>query len=266
MSGEFLTMAFPAASDANLRGEFATLLGELAEVEVAVTEAPSYEKLAVGLDEGTTQLAWLSPIPYIALSHAGKVAPLVYNERLKKHYCSAIIVPKDSHVRRIAELKGARAAWVDRHSAAGYVVPRIQLAQAGVDPRSDLSEQTFAGSHEAVAEMVASHHVDFGATFAHKNDKNEVMGPWSKPEREDRVRVLATFGKIPSDLIVARNDVDMAVRVRLTRALRSMNSSDTGRRIIHELFDVDRFRLLDAEAYETLQSMARSARDQGLLS
>ena len=80
------------------------------------------------------------------------------------------------------------------------------------------------------------------------------------------MRVLTTFGKIPSDLIVARNDVDMAVRVRLTRALRLMNVNGTGRRIIHELFDVDRFRLLDAEAYETLQSMARNARDQGLLS
>ena len=266
MSGEFLTMGFPAASDANLRGEFATLLGELAEVEVAVVEATSYENLAVGLDEGTTQLAWLSPIPYIALSHAGRVAPLVYNERLKKHYCSAIIVPSDSHVRRLADLKGARAAWVDRHSAAGYVVPRIQLAQAGVDPRTALSDQTFAGSHDAVAEMVASNQVDFGATFAHKGDKNEVIGPFSTPERASRVRVLTTFGKIPSDLIVARNDVDMTVRVRLTRALRSMNANDTGRRIIHELFDVDRFRLLDAEAYETLQSMARNARDQGLLS
>jgi phosphonate transport system substrate-binding protein len=264
---EFLTMGFPAASDANLRGEFATLLGELAELEVAVSEAPSYEKLAVALDEGTTQLAWLSPIPYIALSHAGRVAPLVYNERLKKHYCSAIIVPKDSHVKRIGDLKGARAAWVDRHSAAGYVVPRIQLAQAGVDPRSDLSEQTFAGSHDAVAEMVASNQVDFGATFAHKGEgKNDVIGPFSTPERSPRVRVLTTFGKIPSDLIVARNDVDMAVRVRLTRALRLMNVNGTGRRIIHELFDVDRFRLLDAEAYETLQSMARNARDQGLLS
>ena len=266
MSGEFLMMGFPAASDANLRGEFATLLGELAEVELGVSEAESYERLAVGLDEGKTQLAWLSPIPYIALSHAGRVAPLVYNERAKKHYTSAIIVPVDSHVKRIADLRGARAAWVDRHSAAGYVVPRIQLAQAGVDPRTDFAEQTFAGSHEAVADLVASHGVDFGATFAHKSDANEIVGPWSTPERESRVRVLTTFGKIPSDLIVARNDVDMAVRVRLTRALRSMNASDTGRRIIHELFDVERFRLLDAEAYETLQSMARNARDQGLLS
>jgi phosphate/phosphite/phosphonate ABC transporter binding protein len=262
---DFLTMGFPAASDANLRGEFATLLGELTDVEIAVSEATTYERLAASLDDGTTQLAWLSPIPYIALSHAGRVVPLVYNERQKKHYCSALIVPADSHVRRIADLRGARAAWVDRHSAAGYVVPRIQLAQAGVDPRTDLAEQTFAGSHEAVAEMVASNSVDFGATFAHKDDKNEILGPWSSKEGAPRVRVLTTFGKIPSDLIVARNDVDMALRVRLTRALRSMNASDVGRRIMRELFDVERFRLLDAEAYETLQSMARSARDQGLL-
>jgi len=44
-----------------------------------------------------------------------------------------------------------------------------------------------------------------------------------------------------------------------------MNADETGRRVIHELFDVERFRLLDAEAYESLQSIARNARDQGLL-
>ena len=68
-----------------------------------------------------------------------------------------------------------------------------------------------------------------------------------------------------SDLIVARNDVEMDVRIRITRALRSMNANETGRRIVRELFDVERFRLLDAEDYESLQAIARDARDQGLL-
>ncbi len=263
---DFLVMGFPAAADANLRGEFAALLGELAEVEVGVMEAPSYQDLAMTLDAGRAQLAWLSPIPYIALAQAGTVTPLVYNERAKKHYCSAIIVPETSHVKRLAELKGARAAWVDRHSAAGFVVPRVQLAAAGVDPRTELSDQTFEGSHERVAAAVAEGRVDFGATFAHREPDNTVVGPWSTLPETNRVRVLATFGKIPSDLIVARNDVDMAVRVRLTRALRQMNADETGKRIVRELFDVERFRLLDAEAYDALQSMARDARDQGLLS
>jgi len=260
-------MGFPASADANLRGEFATLLSELAEVEVGVSEAPSYERLAVALNDGTTQLAWLSPIPYIALSAAGAVTPLVFNERAKKHYCSAIIVQSESTVRRLVELRGARAVWVDRHSAAGFVVPRIQLATAGVDPRTELGEQTFAGSHEGVVHAVTSGAADFGATFAHRPARagGEVVGPWSDTVDDRHVRVLATFGKIPSDLIVARNDLDMNVRVRLTRALRSMNANDTGRRIIHELFDVERFRLLDAETYDSLKTIAREARDQGLL-
>ncbi len=253
-------MAFPPAADANLRGEFASFLSASAEVEVAVSEAPSYERLAATVHEGKAQLAWLAPIPYIALSAAGIVTPLVYNERAKKTYCSALIVPVDSHVKRIADLRGARAAWVDRHSSAGFVVPRIELAKAGIDPRTELSEQTFEGTHERVAAAVAEGRVDFGATFAHREDDKTVTGPWS-----DKTRVIATFGKIPSDLIVAHNTLDMALRVRLTRALRAMNADDTGRRIVRELFDVERFRLLDAEDYDALQAIARDARDQGLL-
>jgi len=264
--GEFLVMGFPASSDPNLRGEFATLLSELAEIDLSVSEAPSYERLAAALHEGATHLAWLSPIPYIALSQAGDVTPLVYHERAKKHYASALVVPRDSPARRIADLRGARAAWVDRHSAAGYVVPRIQLAAAGVDPRTDLGEQTFAGSHEAVARAVASGEADFGATFAHRETGDAIVGPWSSsPELAEAVRVLATFGKIPSDLIVARSELDLDLRVRITRALRSMNADETGRRIVRELFDVERFRLLEPEDYESLQKMARDARDQGLL-
>ena len=260
MSGEFLTMAFPPATDANLRGEFASFLSASADVELAVTEAPTYERTAAVLHEGQAQLAWLAPIPYIALSAAGVVAPLVYNERARKTYCSALIVPADSHVKRVADLRGARVAWVDRHSAAGFVVPRIELAKAGVDPRTELAEQTFAGSHERVAQAVAEGSVDFGATFAHREEGGAVTGPW-----KERTRVIATFGKIPSDLIVAHNALDMALRVRITRALRAMNADETGRRIVRELFEVERFRLLDAEDYDALQAIARDARDQGLL-
>jgi phosphonate transport system substrate-binding protein len=265
---DFLVMGFPAESNANLRGEFATLLSELAEVEVGVSEAPSYERLAVALNEGQAQLAWLSPIPYIALSAAGTVSPLVYNERVKKTYCSAVVVKSDSPVRRLADLRGLRVAWVDRHSAAGFVVPRIQLAASGVDPRTELGAETFAGSHEGVVRMVVSGEVDFGATYAHREqgatgDKG-VTGPWTASAPND-VRVVATFGKIPSDLIVARNDIDMSVRVRIVRSLRAMNAHESGKRIIHDLFDVERFRLLDAETYDSLRAMARDARDQGLL-
>jgi ABC-type phosphate/phosphonate transport system substrate-binding protein len=162
-------------------------------------------------------------------------------------------------VRRLVELRGARVAWVDRHSAAGFVVPRIQLAAAGVDPRTELGEETFAGSHESVALSVVSGAVDFGATYAHRPAADgEVVGPWSAlPDADKKLRVLTTFGKIPSDLIVARNDLDMNIRVRLTRALRAMNAHDTGRRIIHELFDVERFRLLDAETYDSVATVAR---------
>ncbi|HEY1957314.1 MAG TPA: phosphate/phosphite/phosphonate ABC transporter substrate-binding protein [Polyangiaceae bacterium] len=261
---EFLVMGFPASSDANLRGEFATLLSELAEVDLGVAPAASYAELAGKLHDGSAQLAWLSPIPYIALAHTGTVSPLVYNERATKHYASALLVQADSHVKRIADLRGARAAWVDKHSAAGYVVPRIELARAGVDPRSELGEQNFYGSHEAVARAIASREADFGATFAHR-EGSTFAGPFTHPDVADRVRVLTTFGKIPSDLIVARSDLAMDLRVRLTRALRAMNADEIGRRVIRELFEIERFRLLDAEAYESLQAIARNARDQGLL-
>jgi phosphate/phosphite/phosphonate ABC transporter binding protein len=259
-----LTMGFPAAANANACGEFATLFGELAKVEIGVRIAESYERLAAMLNDGSLDLAWLSPLPYIALSAAGVVAPLVYSDRVAKHYCSAIVVPVTSRAIRLSDLAGTRAAWVDRHSAAGFVVPRIQLANAGVDPRTALSKETFFGSHDAVVRAVASGEADFGATYAHRDKDGRAHGLWSAdPELTARVRVIATFGKIPPDLVAARTALDLRLRATLTRALRSMNTSANA--LLREVFDVDRFRLLDAETYESLQTIAREARDAGLL-
>jgi ABC-type phosphate/phosphonate transport system substrate-binding protein len=111
---------------------------------------------------------------------------------------------------------------------------------------------------------VAAGDADFGATYAHRDEQGRAVGPWqTDPELAARVRVIATFGKIPPDLVVARAALDLRLRAKLTRALRAMNSRANA--LLRELFEVDRFRLLDAETYESLRTIAAEARDAGLL-
>ena len=125
-------------------------------------------------------LAWVSPIPFIALLRNESVVPLASPQRGGMHYHGAIVVAAElAHRRSLPALVGKRAAWVDRYSAAGFVVPRIELAKAGLDVKTAFASQHFYGSHAAVVQAVADGRADFGATYVRLAANDAVVGgPW----------------------------------------------------------------------------------------
>jgi phosphonate transport system substrate-binding protein len=251
--------------------EFGALLGKEAAVDVAITSSETYELLAKRVYKRAVDLAWLPPLPFIALEKKERAVPLVMHHRAgATKFHAVVLVRADSRVRTLQGLNGKRAAWVDLHSASGFVVPRVQLAALGVDPRKAFPEQRFYGSHEAVIRAVVGGRADFGATYARLDRSGEVVhGPWADlPGAEESVRVLAAFGKIPSDVIVARADLGAAVRERVTRALMAICHDVEGGLLVRELFGVHEFRRWAPKvsgSYEPLRGLVASALESGLL-
>ncbi len=156
-----------SADDRTRMQAFAAVLAKQAGVRVEVAEAEGYEKLAMMVDAREVDLAWLPPIPFIALERKAAAVPLVSHHRGgRADFHSVIVVTADSRIRTPVGLKGKRAAWVDPYSAAGYAMPRIQLAALGVDPRTAFASERFYGSHDAVVRAVLAGKADFGATYA----------------------------------------------------------------------------------------------------
>ena len=259
-----------ATVDAKLRmTEFAILLGKLAGIDLAVTALPSYERVAQLIHKREIDLAWLSPIPFISLQRAKRIIPLVSHHRGgRTSYCSAVIVPASSRVRSVGGLAGKRAGWVDRYSASGFALPRIQMAAMGLDVRTAFRGQRFYGTHEAVVRAVVEERVDFGATYVRLDRKGAVQrGPWSAmaPKYAEGFRVLATFGEIPSDVIAARSDLETGVRERIVKAFVQLAKNPRGKELIGSIFGAEDFRRPTAEGYEVLRGATASAVEEGLL-
>jgi phosphate/phosphite/phosphonate ABC transporter binding protein len=239
------------------------LLGEHAGVEITRFDASSYEALATEVREGRVDVAWLPPIVFVRLADA--VTPLGSILRNgKSAYEAALVVKDDSKIRGIDNLRGTRAGWVDPWSAAGFVLPRVKLALSGVDPRTVFRTETFHGSHKAAMQALSEGACDVAGTYAQAGEDGKVTaGAWSEVEGAE-VRVLATFGAIPPDVIGVRKGYPDEEREKILVALRAACSEEATRPIVREIFNGDELREGLASGYEALQSALDMASARGL--
>ena len=89
------------------------------------------------------------------------------------------------------------------------------------------------------------------------------MGAWSEIEGAE-VRVLATFGAIPPDVIAVRKDFPDDARAKILEALRAACNEDASRTILREIFNGDELREGLASGYEALKSALDMATARGL--
>ncbi len=247
--------------------EMLALVGATAKVALVAREVDSYPALAAAVDAGEVDVAWLPPVSYILLSKREKVTPLLGHHRGgRAEFHSVLLVRSSSRIRTVEGLRGKRAAWVDKHSAAGYVVPRIQLAAMGIDARVAFASERFFMSHEAAVRAVVGDKADFCATYARLDRTGAaVRGAWMDlPGAEGVVRVLATFGTIPSDVIAARRDLDPAISEALARGFIEAAYDVRGALLVLELFGVDEFRPWEDVGYTTLRRAMIRAASEGL--
>ena len=260
-------VARDGGSDERMRMQaFAAVLAKKVGAGVELAEAERYEQLAVMVDSREVDLAWLPPIPFIALERKEAAVPLVSHHRGgRADFHSVIVVTSDSRIRTPVGLRGKRAAWVDPYSAAGYAMPRIQLAALGVDPRTAFAAERFHGSHEAVVRAVLAGKADFGATYAGLDRWGApIRGPWI-PWAAEQLRVVTSFGVIPADVIAARAGLSADRREKLTRALIATSYDKKGNVLVRDIFGVDEFRRWIPASYELLSRAVGDATAEGLL-
>jgi ABC-type phosphate/phosphonate transport system substrate-binding protein len=232
-------------------------------VPIERRDAASYETLAADVREGRTDLAWLPPIVYLRLGSL--VTPLgSMVRRGAVAYEAALIVPSSSKIRTIDALRGVRAGWVDRWSAAGFVLPRVKLALSGIDPRTLFRTETFHGSHRSLVKALMQGACDVAGTHAQADrDGRITSGAWSQVPGAD-VRVLATFGSIPPDVIAVRTAVAHHISGTAFAAFKDACANDMTREHIREVFGGEDVTEGLAPGYDSLQKALEMATGRGI--
>ena len=233
------------------------------DVELERKAWPTYRALAQSVRDGKSDVAWLPPVVYAWLAEA--VTPLGCIARGgSTSYSAALVVLEGSSLLTLADLPGTRAGWVDPWSAAGYVVPRIELARAGIDPSATFRTETFYGSHRDALLALARGDCDVAGTYARtREDKTDPEGAWSELE-DVRVRVLATFGSIPSDVIAARRNLAPVEYERALEALRRAFADEAARPLVQAVFGGAELREGIEPGHDVLRRNFESATANGL--
>ncbi len=240
-------------------------VGKASRLEVMVSEWPSYEALTRAFLGGELDLAWLPPIPLVALERRNGAVPLVSHLRDGNSFFHSVVVAhRASGLKTPAALVGKRAAWVDPYSASGYVLPRIELARLGVDPKTSFTTERFYRSHPGVCRAVINRRADFAATWLGRDASGVIVrAPWQELPGGEAIRIIETFGVIPSDTIAARPTLSVgdaeAVRLALIETSRAQSH------LVRDLFGVDEFGPWTAAGYDVLHHSTAQASEEGLL-
>jgi phosphonate transport system substrate-binding protein len=208
--------------------------------EVELSVPTTYNAVVEAMVSGELDLAYFGGLTYVQARQRADVHPLFteVNPRTgTTKYRSVIIVPADSDVQKVEDLRGEDFAFGSVSSTSGSLYPSIMLNQGGIDYRKDLGEVIYTGGHDTTAQAVANGQVAAGGLedrILYDLQEEGVIG-------KNKVRVIEESAPIEGYPWVVRDDLPDKDEQALTDAY--LNIEDP------ELLD-----LLRAEDYKRVQA------------
>jgi phosphonate transport system substrate-binding protein len=240
-------------------------LGQRIGRPVVPRVALSYDELMPLFERDEADVAWLPPLSFLQLRTKGLARTLLVNQRhATRAFHTVLAVRSGSRHYALDKLRGARAAWIDPFSTTGYLLPRLELAAHGIDPRTTLGEERFFGSHDAAARAVLEGRSDVLGTFAEYDGDRITRAGFSTQGTASDWRILLKGRESPSDVLAARASLDDATCDTVKTALREALADPTALPLVREVLHVEGFSDTDDPRYAALADAVESARKGGL--
>jgi len=272
--GEITLAVVPSSTPGDARLALDSLciaLTKLLDTPVHGINCASYSDLVLELEKDRVDYAWMSPTLMILTHENIQLRPLLSAVRDDRtSYRSALFVDGAKSFYTLEDVQNGVVAWVDRTSAAGYIVPRIHLAARGFDPTRYFRKELFLRSHAEAVRAVLDGRADVGATYGQRpdDDGDEVIRAGFLHVAPNRhVRVLAWTREIPNDVIVGHGLLPKPEQRAFSNAILTLSQrDDVGRRLLYNVFHAERFETPERNALRPAQELVALAREHGLMS
>ena len=213
----------------------AEYLSEKLGVPVAFRQASDYAAVTQALAAGQIEIAATGASNYANMYETtnGGVEPLVVNSEIDGAlgYFSALFVRADSSYQKLEDLEGKTIAHPDTNSTSGYLYPRFEMRQRGINPDTFFSRAGFAGGHAQAVISVVQGQYDSGVTWVSGQGKVEegysrgnlrIMVDAGQLDIKD-IRVIELFGPIPNGPWVARKDLPAEFKAELIAIMETLH-------------------------------------------
>ncbi len=223
-------------SNACLEEKTEALLG----VPTKLFAPADYNGVIEGLLGGNLDMAWLGASAYakVYLSNPDAVEPVLtkINADGSFGYHSIGFARVDSGIDSLADMKGRKFGFGDPNSTSGYLIPSIEIPQAGytMKPGDHFGDVVFTGGHEQTIVAVQNGDIDGGVSWA------DGLGNWEDGYNSGAFRKAVDAGLvdmtqmkeiwrskvIPEGPIVLRKDLPEDVKIKMVGMLASLTSTD----------------------------------------
>ena len=213
---------------------------ELLGVETKLFAPADYNGVIEGLLGGNLDMAWLGASGYakVYITNPDAVEPVLtkINEDGSFGYYSIGFARLDKNIGNLDDMKGRVFGFGDPNSTSGYLIPSIEIPEAGYDmePGNYFKDVVFTGGHEQTIVAVSNGDIDAGVSWA------DGLGDWEDGFNSGAFRKAVDAGLvdmtllteiwrskvIPEGPIVLRKDLPEQVKLQVTGMLASLPSMD----------------------------------------
>ncbi|MDP3620509.1 MAG: putative selenate ABC transporter substrate-binding protein [Polynucleobacter sp.] len=251
--------AIPDEAPTELQRKFKPLgeyLSKETGMKVEFTPVTDYAAVVEALATKKIDLAWLGGMTYLQakLRTNGAAIPIIQRAEDEK-FTSVFIVPANSNLKSLSELKGKTIAFGSPSSTSGHLMPRYFLMQAGINPDTDFKNVAFDGAHDATVAFVGSGRADVGALNSSVWEKlNEAKNPNAL-----KSKVLMTTPPYYNYNWTVRGDMDPALVKKITDAFLKLDASNPAQKELMDLQRASKYIPTKSSNYDGLEKAARSA-------
>lgn len=211
-------------------------------VETKLFAPADYNGVIQGLLGGTLDMAWLGASAYAAvyLQDPEVVEPVLVKINLDGSYGyhSIGFARADSGITSLEDLKGKTFGFGDPNSTSGYLIPSIEIPQAGdgitMESGEYFGEVKFTGGHEQTIVAVNASDIDAGVTWA------DGQGNWEDGYNSGALRKAVDAGlvdmndlveiwrskTIPEGPVVLRKALPADVKAKMTALVDGLHEAD----------------------------------------
>lgn len=218
----------PNQAPDNLKAQyepFRQYLEDYLDRDVELFVATDYAGVVEAMASDKLDVAYFGGLTYAQASRRADIHPIVTEiDRLTNtsKYHSVIIVPADSDIQGVGELRGKVFAFGDISSTSGTLYPRIMLDAAGITVPDDLEDVIYSGGHDATALAVANGRVDAGGLEERILVRMIEQGTID----EDSVRIIARSDPIEGYPWAVRDALDDETKVSIVDAFMQIDDPE----------------------------------------
>ncbi|MDO8724677.1 MAG: phosphate/phosphite/phosphonate ABC transporter substrate-binding protein [Candidatus Methanoperedens sp.] len=226
-------------------------------VPVKLVQRKTYQEVNDLVRKNSVDAAFVCSLAYIeGKDQFGMELLAVPIVRGEPRYYSYIIVPGDSSIKSLEELKGKTFAYTDPLSNSGKLSPEYMIAKIGENPETFFKLTFFTYSHDKSIQAVAEKMVDGAAVDSLVWDFKNA----TDPRFTSRTRIISKSPPYGIPPLVVSKDIDPDLKEKLRKILIQMHEDKKGKEILDRIM-IDRFSEANDSLYNSVRDMKKVVSD-----